>query len=108
MSKYAEEEQMNQAMQAEQVEPDSCLTDNAMKELSDQLLEKFKDNEYMTNIIIRDNLDLKKKIMSLYGLARTLDYISEGAIDDPTIINMIELTRTMTSNYVEDILEALD
>jgi hypothetical protein len=66
MSKYAEEEQMNQAMQVEQaqamqVEPDSCLTDNAMKELSDQLLEKFKDNEYMTNIIIRDNLDLKKK-----------------------------------------------
>jgi hypothetical protein len=46
--------------------------------------------------------------MSLYGLARTLDYISEGAIDDPTIINMIELMRTMTSNYVEDILEALD
>ena len=105
MSKYAEEEQMNQAMQ---VEPDSCLNDNAMKEMADQLLEKFKDNEYMTNIIIRDNLDLKKKIMSLYGLARTLDYISEGAIEDPTIINIIELMRTMTSNYVEDILEALD
>ena len=78
------------------------LNDQAMKEMADQLLEKFKDCEYLTHKLSRENLDIKKCLMTLYGLIRTIDTLMDGLGIDPAISNLIEVSRGISSNYIEE------
>jgi len=78
------------------------LNDEAMKEMADQLLEKFKDCEYLTNKLSRENIEIKKDLITLYGLIRTIDTLVEGISIDACINNLIEVARGIASQYVEE------
>ena len=77
------------------------LNDQAFLEMSNQLMEKFKDCEYLTNKLSRENIELKKCLMTLYGLIRTIDTLVEGISIDDCINNLIEVARGIASQYVE-------
>ena len=77
------------------------LNDEAMKEMADQLLEKFKDCEYLTNKLSRENIEIKKDLITLYGLIRSIDTLVEGIAIDDCINNLIEVARGIASQYVE-------
>ena len=77
------------------------LNDQAFLEMSNQLMEKFKDCEYLTNKLSRENIELKKCLMTLYGLIRTIDTLVEGISIDHCINNLIEVARTISSEIVE-------
>jgi len=78
------------------------LNDEAMKEMADQLLEKFKDCENLTNKLSRENIELKKELITLYGLIRSIDTLVEGISIDACINNLIEVARGIASQYVEE------
>lgn len=78
------------------------LNDQAFREMSDQLLEKFKDCEYLTNKLSRENIEIKKDLITLYGLIRTIDTLVEGISIDACINNLIEVARGIASQYVEE------
>ena len=78
------------------------LNDQAFREMSDQLLEKFKDCEYLTNKLSRENIELKKDLITLYGLIRSIDTLVEGISIDACINNLIEVARGIASQYVEE------
>lgn len=82
---------------------DRVLNDEAFKEMSDQLMEKFKETEYLTQRVTRENLDLKKSLMVLYGLIKSIDVMVDGCSNlDPAVTNVIEVARTMASSFIHD------
>tara|TARA_R100000935_G_scaffold54608_1_gene83682 strand:- start:122 stop:415 length:294 start_codon:yes stop_codon:yes gene_type:complete len=80
----------------------TVLNDQALKEMSDQLLEKFKDNEYQHSKIVLENIELRKALLTIYGLTRTLEYISDGIIIDNHVLSLIELCKMMSSQAVHE------
>lgn len=84
------------------IENNQVLNDQAMKEMADQLMEKFKDCEYLSNKLSRENLDLKKDLMTLYGLIRSLDTLIDGMPIDPIVRNFVDVMRGIASEYIEE------
>lgn len=84
------------------IEDTQVLNDQAMKELADQLMEKFNDCEYLTKKLSRENLNLKKDIMTLYGLIRSLDTLIDGMPIDPVVSNFVDVMRGIASEYIEE------
>ena len=84
----------------EEQEDTTVLNDEAMKELSEQLLEKFRDNEYLTERLMSENIELKKNLATLYGLIRSLDSLVDGSGIDEIISNFIDVARGISSEYM--------
>ena len=84
----------------EEQEDTQVLNDQAFKEMSEQLLEKFKDNEYLTERLMRQNIELKKDLITLYGLIRSLDSLVDGSGIDEIISNFIDVARGISSEYM--------
>ena len=80
------------------------LNDEAMKEMSDQLMEKFKENEYQMETIQNENLQYKKDLITLYGLIRSLDALCDGVDLEPSILYLIQIMRGISSEYINEIL----
>ena len=80
------------------------LNDEAMREMSDQLMEKFKENEYQMDTIQNENLQYKKDIVTLYGLIRSLDALCNGIDLEPSILYLIQIMRGISSEYINEIL----
>ena len=89
-------------MEALPIEDTQVLNDQAMKEMADQLMEKFKDCEYLSNKLSRENVDLKKDIMTLYGLIRSLDTLIDGMPIDPIVSNFVDVMRGIASEYIDE------
>ena len=81
-------------------EDTTVLNDQAFLEMSNQLMEKFRDNEYLTEKLMSENIELKKNLATLYGLIRSLDSLVDGAGVDPIICNFIEVARGISSEYM--------
>ena len=70
------------------------LNDEAMREMSDQLMEKFKENEYQMDTIQNENLQYKKD----------LDALCDGVDLEPSILYLIQIMRGISSEYINEIL----
>jgi len=86
----------------EDSEDTTVLNDEAMREMADQLMEKFRDNEYLTERLMRQNIELKKCLVTLYGLIRSLDSLIDGSGIDEIISNFIDVARGIASEYMNE------
>jgi len=82
---------------------EGVITDEAMKEMADQLKEKY-DEIMMKNLKHEvQNKDLKKDLMSLYGLLRIIDNMTNDEYEiDPHLEGFISLARSMASAMIDE------
>ena len=77
-------------------------TDGEMLEMSNHLKELYDKKEAQVEKIKEENLQLKKVVLSVYGVIRLLDQQFNNILLDPeTNSYMIEALRSYLSNYVE-------
>jgi len=77
-------------------------TDGEMLEMSNHLKELYDVKEAQVEKIKEENLQLKKVVLSVYGVIRLLDQQFNNILLDPeTNSYMIEALRSYLSNYVE-------
>lgn len=77
-------------------------TDGQMLEMSNHLKELYDKKEAQVEKLKEENLQLKKVVLSVYGVIRLLDQQFNNILLDPeTNSYMIEALRSYLSNYVE-------
>ena len=83
----------------------NILNEQHYIELTNQLKEKFELYEEENNNLKHEMFDMKKDIMTIYGLIRTIDnfysnYIINQSEDDKMQF-LIDTTRTLLSGIIE-------
>ena len=74
-------------------------------EAMNQLKEKFDNNEYLMKRIQKQNLELKKELITSFGCMRILDNLIHNCYSvDGDIISLSESLRSHLSSAVEDII----
>jgi hypothetical protein len=74
-------------------------------DLVNQLKEKFDNNEYLMKRIQKQNMELKKEIVTAFGCMRILDSLIHNSYGvDGDIISLSESLRGHLSTFVEDII----
>jgi len=77
-------------------------TDGQILEMSNHLKELYDKKEAQVEKLKEENLQLKKVVLSVYGVIRLLDQQFNNILLDPeTNSYMIEALRSYLSNYVE-------
>jgi len=83
----------------------NILNEQHYIELSNQLKEKYEIYEKENNNLKSEMFDLKKDIMTIYGLIRTIDNFYSNYIinesDDDKMQFLIDTTRTLCSGIIE-------
>lgn len=75
------------------------MLENEYLELSNQLKEKFDENEKLMTRLKKENETLKKDLMSVYGYIRILDSFAENTMElDMEIKGLIEILRAYLSD----------
>lgn len=69
-------------------------------EMANQLKEKFDENEKMMNQIKKQNMDLKKDIMTAYSLIKIID--DQEYVDGADIGVMVTMLRSILSDSIEN------
>jgi len=78
------------------------ITDGEMLEMSNHLKELYEKKEGEVEKLKEENLQLKKVILSCYGVVRLLDQQSNNILLDPeTNSYMVEALRSYLSTFVE-------
>jgi len=78
------------------------ITDGEMLEMSNHLKELYDKKEGEVEKLKEENLQLKKVILSCYGVVRLLDQQSNNILLDPeTNSYMVEALRSYLSTFVE-------
>jgi len=78
------------------------ITDGEMLEMSNHLKELYDKKEGEVEKLKEENLQLKKVILSCYGVVRLLDQQSNNILLDPeTNSYMVEALRSYWSTFVE-------
>jgi len=78
------------------------MTDGEMLEMSNHLKELYDTKEKELEKFKEENLQLKKVILSCYGVVRLLDQQSNNILLDPeTNSYMVEALRSYLSTFVE-------
>lgn len=81
---------------------ESNMLENEYLELSNQLKEKFDENENIMNKLKKENETLKKDLISVYGYIRILDSFAENTMElDMEIKGLIEILRSYLSDNFE-------
>ena len=81
---------------------ESVITDEAMKEMADQLKSKYDEIMEMTEKLKEENKHLKKDLMTLYSLFRIIDNLIEDDFDvDPSVKMICELSRSIASSMID-------
>ena len=75
------------------------MNENEYLELVNQLKKKFDENEMKVNIFIKQNIKLKKHIMTFYGIARMLDSL------DYVEANEREFIYSHMMSYISDVID---
>ena len=75
------------------------MNGNEYLELVNQLKKKFDENETKVNIFIKQNIKLKKHIMTIYGITRMLDRL------DYVDANEREFIYGLLMSYITDVIE---
>ena len=81
---------------------DGVLNDEAMKEIAEQLKEKYDEIIEGNRKLLEKNMSLKKDLITLYSMFRILDYIvTEDPDIDPFVVQIIELGRGIASTMLD-------
>tara|TARA_R110002167_G_scaffold247418_3_gene453036 strand:+ start:1495 stop:1752 length:258 start_codon:yes stop_codon:yes gene_type:complete len=81
------------------------MNENEILEMGVVLKKKYEEIEIKEKHFIRENNELKKHLISVYGFSRILDVIMDNNIEIPLEMNtMIEILREYMSNVCEDFL----
>lgn len=81
---------------------EGVITDEAMKEMADQLKSKYDEIMYATEKLKEQNKDMKKDLMTLYSLFRIIDNLIEDEFDvDPTVKMICEFSRSIASSMID-------
>ena len=79
------------------------MNDQDMIDLCNQAKELVEKAEKKSNELSKENLDLKKAIISVYGMVRILDMIYEQSNDPEVEVDMlIDTIRSYLSDYCEN------
>ena len=78
------------------------MTEGEYLELANQLKESFDVKDKEVDLLLRENEELKKNFISIYGMLRVIDYYSQGNIDDQVVITLIETARGYASSVLDD------
>lgn len=74
-------------------------------EMCDQLKKKYDEVEYIKVKLTMQNTDLKKEILTAYGLSRVLDNLINNCFDvDMEVVCLSESLRGHLSNVIDDII----
>ncbi len=74
-------------------------------EMCDQLKKKYDEVEYIKAKLTMQNTDLKKEILTAYGLSRILDNLINNCFDvDMEVVCLSESLRGHLSNVIDDII----
>lgn len=81
------------------------MTEGYYLEAMEQLKEKFDNNEYLLKRIQKQNMELKKDLMTAFGCIRILDNLIHNSYNcDGDIVTMCESLRAHLSNTIEDLI----
>jgi hypothetical protein len=78
------------------------MTEGQYLELANQLKESFDEKDKQVDLLLKENEELKKNFISIYGMLRVIDYYSQGNIDDAVIITLIETARGYASSVLDE------
>jgi len=73
-------------------------------EMANQLKQKFEENEAKYNLIIQENIELKKMVFTAYGNVRMIDWLLQMEEEVGTELKItIENTRGLLSEFLGDL-----
>ena len=78
------------------------MTEQQYLELANQLKESFDEKDKQVETLLKENEEIKKDFISLYGMIRVLNYYADGIVDEP-ILTLIESARGFASSIIDDI-----
>tara|TARA_R100001086_G_C11751391_1_gene235469 strand:+ start:62 stop:319 length:258 start_codon:yes stop_codon:yes gene_type:complete len=78
------------------------MTEGEYLELANQLKESFDEKDKQVDLLLKENEELKKNFISVYGMLRVIDYYSQGNIDDQVVITLIETARGYASSVLDE------
>jgi len=78
------------------------MTEQQYLELANQLKESFDEKDKQVETLLKENEEIKKDFLSLYGILRVLSYYSDGNVDEP-MLTLIESARGFASSVIDDI-----
>ena len=84
------------------VSSDENMTEGQYLELANQLKESFDEKDKQVDLLLKENEELKKNFISIYGMLRVIDYYSQGNIDDQVVITLIETARGYASSVLDE------
>tara|TARA_E500000318_G_scaffold69897_1_gene64676 strand:- start:18866 stop:19162 length:297 start_codon:yes stop_codon:yes gene_type:complete len=81
------------------------MTEQMYIEMSKQLKEKYDEMEYLKVKLNDQNKDLKKEIITAYGMSRIIDNVIHQSFDiDSDIVTLCEALRGHLSNVIDEII----
>jgi len=81
---------------------EGVITDEAMKEMADQLKEKYDEIMEAKEKYKNSNQELKKDLMTLYGIFRLVDNLIDNEIEiDMALKITVELGRSIASSMLD-------
>lgn len=81
---------------------EGVITDEAMKEMAEQLKQKYDEMMELTDKFKKQNTNIKKDIITLYAMFRIIDNLIEDDYDvDPSLKMVCELSRGMASTMID-------
>ncbi len=84
------------------MEDNGVLTDQAMKEMAEQLKSKYDDITSKLDKLKEQNIYLKKDLITLYSVLRIADnFLDYHHDDDETIKIILEIGRSIASSMLD-------
>ena len=78
------------------------MTEQQYLELANQLKESFDEKDKQVERLLKENEEIKKDFLSLYGMIRVLNYYADGNVDEP-LLTLIETARGFASSVIDDL-----
>ena len=80
------------------------MLENEFLEMAQDCKDRIKDKNKELDLLKIENHELKKDIMTAYGLVRVLDNLLEECVLDREVKNLSDILRTFLSNTFDKIL----
>jgi len=82
---------------------DGGLNDQAMKEMAEQLKETYDEITFKLEKMESENIDLKKHLISAYGMARVMDNLIDECYEiQPEISTLSDVLRAYLSSVMDN------
>jgi len=78
------------------------MTEGEYLELANQLKESFDEKDKQVVALLKENEEIKKHFLSLYGMLRVMNYYADGNVDEP-ILTLIETARGFASSVLDEL-----